>query len=146
MHLPKDWKRSKKYDKVILVYPEKSANPYPRRIRTGFIKFCVENNFDYEILHEIYDDMELQSKDVYVTIQERDLVNLVRQTRKKKLILGKDIGIISYNETPLKELLGISVISTDFKTMGESAAYMILKNKKENVMSSIILNEIQFKK
>ena len=123
----------KKYDKIILVYPEKSANPYPRRIRTGFIKFCAENKFDYEILHEIYDDMELQSKDVYVTIQERDLVNLVRQIRKKNLILGKDIGIISYNETPLKELLGISVISTDFKTMGESAAYMILKNKKENV-------------
>ncbi len=123
----------KKYDKVILVYPDKSANPYPRRIRTGFIKFCIQNNLDYEILHEIYDDMELQSKDVYVTLQERDLVNLVRQTRAKKLVLGEDIGIISYNETPLKELLGITVISTDFKTMGESAAYMILKNKKENV-------------
>ena len=77
--------------------------------------------------------MELQSKDVYVTIQERDLVNLVRQVRAKNLELGKDIGIISYNETPLKELLGITVISTDFKAMGESAAYMVLKNKKEKV-------------
>lgn len=123
----------KKYAKVILVYPEKSANPYPRRIRSGFIKFCVENKFDYEILHEIYDDMELQRKDLYVIIQERDLVNLVRQTRKMELVLGKDIGIISYNETPLKELLGITVISTDFKTMGETVAYMVLKNKKEKV-------------
>lgn len=70
---------------------------------------------------------------IYLTIQERDLVNLVRQARKKKLILGKDIGIISYNETPLKELLGITVISTDFKVMGETAAYMVLKNKKEKV-------------
>lgn len=57
----------------------------------------------------------------------------MRQARKKKLILGKDIGIISYNETPLKELLGITVISTDFKVMGETAAYMVLKNKKEKV-------------
>jgi len=77
--------------------------------------------------------MELRSKGVYITIQERDLVNLVRQVRKKELVLGKDIGIISYNETPLKELLGITVISTDFKTMGETAAYMVLKNKKEKV-------------
>ena len=41
--------------------------------------------------------------------------------------------MISYNETPLKELLGITVISTDFKAMGETAAYMVLKNKKEKV-------------
>ncbi|AVR45629.1 transcriptional regulator [Christiangramia fulva] len=123
----------KKYDKIILVYPNRSANPYPRRILTGFRKFCVTNNLDFEVLDEIYEDMELQSKDIYVTIQERDLVNLVRQTRKKRLKLGKDIGIISYNDTPLKELLGISVISTDFKTMGESAAYMVLRNKKEKV-------------
>ncbi len=123
----------RKYDKIILVYPRKSVNPYPRRILHGFKQFCMENEFDFEVLDEIYDDMELQSKDVYVTIQERDLVNLVRQVRAKNLELGKDIGIISYNETPLKELLGITVISTDFKAMGESAAYMVLKNKKEKV-------------
>ncbi len=123
----------KKYDKIILVYPTKSANPYPKRILHGFRKFCIQHNFDHEILDEIYEDMELQSKDVYITIQERDLVNLVRQTRAKNLILGQDIGIISYNETPLKELLGITVISTDFKVMGESAAYMALTNKKEKV-------------
>ena len=125
--------RIKKYDKIILVYPSKSPNPYPRRILHGFQQFCWENNLDFEILDEIYDEMDLQSKDVYITIQERDLVNLVRQVRKKNLVLGKDIGIISYNETPLKELLGITVISTDFKVMGESAAYMLLKNKKEKV-------------
>ncbi|MDT0688935.1 GntR family transcriptional regulator [Salegentibacter sp. F188] len=121
------------YDKLILVYPDKSANPYPRRILKGFQQFCREYDLDYEVLEEIYDDMELLSKDVYITIQERDLVNLVRQIRKKDLTLGKDIGIISYNETPLKELLGITVISTDFKAMGECAAYMVLKNKKERV-------------
>lgn len=77
--------------------------------------------------------MELQEKDIFVTIQERDLVNLVKQIRQNNLELGKDIGIISYNETPLKELLGITVITTDFKAMAETAAYMILKNKREQV-------------
>jgi DNA-binding LacI/PurR family transcriptional regulator len=47
--------------------------------------------------------------------------------------LGKDIGVISYNDTPLKDLLGITVISTDFQVMGETAAYMILKKKRETV-------------
>jgi DNA-binding transcriptional regulator YhcF (GntR family) len=131
----------RKYDKIILVYPNKSANPYPRRIVHGFQQFCREFDLDFEILDEIYEDMELLRKDVYITIQERDLVNLVRQVRSKELSLGKDIGIISYNETPLKELLGITVISTDFKTMGETAAYMVLKNKKEKVKNAFMYIE-----
>lgn len=125
--------RLEKYHKLILVYPEKSIFPYPRRILHGFKKFCGEHDFNFEILNEIYEHMELQSKDVYITIEEMDLVNLVRQVRAKKLKIGKDIGIISYNETPLKDLLDITVISTDFKAMGETAAYMVLKNKKEKV-------------
>ena len=75
--------------------------------------------------------MDLDSKDAYVVIEENDLVNLVRQVRKENLTLGKDIGIISYNDTPLKDLLGINVVSTHFKAMGETAAYLVLNNKKE---------------
>ena len=77
--------------------------------------------------------MELRAKDAYIIIEEMDLVNLVKQIRDKKFELGQDIGIISYNDTPLKDLLGITVISTDFQVMGETAAYMILKKKKEVV-------------
>lgn len=123
----------RKYEKLILVYPDKSIHPYPFRIVRGFENFCRDFKLDYEILDEIYPDMELQDRDIFITIRERDLVNLVKQIRQKKLKLGEDIGIISYNETPLKELLGITVITTDFKAMGESAAYMILKNKRESV-------------
>ncbi len=131
--LTEGYNRLKTYDKLILVYPDKSVHPYPIRILNGFRKFCVKCNFDFEILSEIYDDMELQSKDLYITIEEMDLVNLVRQVRNKNLKLGEDIGIISYNDTPLKELLGITVISTDFKAMGETAAEFVLKNKKEKI-------------
>src|SRR5690606_4577121 len=131
--LKEGFDRLSKYDKLILVYPDKSVHPYPRRILHGFRKFCAECKFDFEVLTEIYDDMELQSKDAYITIEEMDLVNLVRQVRKKELKLGEDIGIISYNDTPLKELLGITVISTDFKAMGETAAYLVLNDKRERV-------------
>ena len=123
----------RKYDRIILVYPSKSVNPYPRRIVHGFKHFCQKYDFEFEILDEVYEDMDFESIDVYITIEEMDLVNLVRQIQNRKLVMGKDIGVISYNETPLKELLGITVISTDFKAMGETAAYMILKNKKETV-------------
>ena len=48
-------------------------------------------------------------------------MNLIKISHEKKLKLGKDIGIISYNDTPLNKVLagGIAVISTDFNKMGE---------------------------
>tara|TARA_B110000003_G_C16288078_1_gene393715 strand:- start:397 stop:606 length:210 start_codon:yes stop_codon:yes gene_type:complete len=44
--------------------------------------------------------------------------------------MEKDIKVLSYNNNPLKELLEISVISTDFNMMGDVAAHMILNNEK----------------
>lgn len=126
----------KRYEKLILVYPRKSVYPYPTRILQGFQKFCTDFNFSFEVLDEIYSDMELQPKDAYIIIEENDLVSLVKQIRDKKFEMGKDIGVISYNDTPLKDLLGITVISTDFDAMGETAAYMIQSKKKEVVKNA----------
>jgi DNA-binding LacI/PurR family transcriptional regulator len=137
--------RLKRYKKLILVYPRKTMYPYPQEILQGFKNFCTDFNFDFEVLDEIYPDMELRAHDAYIIIEETDLVNLVKQIRDKNFTAGKDIGIISYNDTPLKDLLGITVISTDFQVMGETAAYMILKKKKEqvkNVFSFINRNSI----
>ncbi len=121
------------YKKIMLIYPEKAVYPYPRRILHGFKKFCIQHSLDFEIHNEIYNDMVLKKGDLFITIEESDLVNLVKQIRDDEFILGKDIGVISYNDTPLKELLGITVISTDFKAMGETAAQMILNKEKGKV-------------
>lgn len=121
------------YEKLILIYPDKAVYPYPRRILHGFRKFCVEYSINFEILNEVYDDMILKKGDLFITIEESDLVSLVKQIRDSKFTLGENIGIISYNDTPLKELLGITVMSTDFKVMGESASRMIMNNEKGTV-------------
>ncbi len=125
--------RLQQYDKLILVYPKKALHPYPLEILSGIQEFCNDFNFDYEVLETIYPDMDLQAKDAFITIEEMDLVNLVKQIRDQGFQPGKDIGVISYNDTPLKDLLGITVVSTDFQAMGETAAYMIQKKKKEKV-------------
>jgi DNA-binding transcriptional regulator YhcF (GntR family) len=125
-----------KYTKLILVFPDEKINSYPQAIKNGFNLFCDEFGFDFEILEKIYPDMELQSNDVYILIEESDLVELLKQIKAQNIRLGQDLGIISYSDSPLKELLGITVMSTDFKAMGETAAYMILKNKKETVKNA----------
>ncbi|MCM5661655.1 GntR family transcriptional regulator [Galbibacter mesophilus] len=123
----------KTYKKLFLIYPEKSVYPYPRRILHGFRKFCVEFGIDFDIIDEIYEDIILKEGDLFITIEESDLVNLIKQIREKDLVLGENIGVISYNDTPLKELLGITVISTDFKKMGETAAQMIINKEKGKI-------------
>ena len=122
-----------KYEKLFMAYPENSVYPYPKRILHGFRKFCVEHNIDFEVLDEIYDDMILKKGDLFIIITESDLVNLVNQIRNQEFELGSDIGVISYNDTPLKQLLGITCISTDFRAMGETAARMIMDKEKGKV-------------
>lgn len=128
--LSKGINKISKYKKIALVYPEKSIYPYPKRILHGFVKFCMENDKDYEILNEICDDMVLNKGDLFITIKESDLVNLINQIRHNELTLGEYIGVISYNDTPLKDLLGIATMTTNFKIMGETAAQMILNNER----------------
>jgi len=68
-------------------------------------------------------------------------VNLIKKCNEQELVVGKDVGIISYNETPLKEILldGITTISTDHDQMGKSAARLIMQNKTESIKNPFTL-------
>lgn len=122
-----------KYDKLILVYPTKLSFPFPVSILDGFILFCEQHCFDFEIIEDIKTDINFNIKCVFITIEDGNLVKLLNQIKENKVIIGKEVGIVSYNDTPLKSIMGISVFSTDFKKMGKTAAEFILKNKKEIV-------------
>jgi DNA-binding LacI/PurR family transcriptional regulator len=95
----------------------------------GFHKFCFENKFNFNVFDSI-ESSNPGKGDVFLVVSDHDLVDLLKISLKNNWKLGKDIGILSYDETPLKEILagGISVISTDFRKMGIMAAEMI-KNR-----------------
>ncbi|GGZ16545.1 transcriptional regulator [Echinicola pacifica] len=123
------------YKKIILVFPENHIYPYPTEIKDGFEMFCEDMNCNSEIIDKIYPDMEFEPGDAYIIIDEEDLINFLQQTRNTELSLGHDVGVISYNDTPLKKVLDISVLSTDFEVMADSVAYMLKKNKCETVQN-----------
>lgn len=66
--------------------------------------------------------------EVYINLMEDDLVKILDRVLESGMTIGKDIGVISYNETPLKKFIlnGITTILTDFAHMGTSAARMII--------------------
>ncbi len=120
-----------KYHTLKLIFPEKSY--FPDEIIQGFQKFCHQFAFNQKIVNDISTEVILPGE-VYVNLMEDDLVSLIEKIGSLNLVIGKDVGVISYNETPLKKLLlnGITTISTDFKLMGSLAAEMIKKKLHEH--------------
>jgi DNA-binding LacI/PurR family transcriptional regulator len=73
---------------------------------------------------------KIRSGTTYIVTTESDLAVLVKMARSQDLRLGVDIGIISFNETALKELLDITVITTDFEAMGRTALIVFYSGSK----------------
>jgi len=136
--LSEAWETLKKHDRMVLIFPENSY--YPKDIMEGFINFCNTYEFNYKIINDIRKS-KLRPGEVYINVMEDDLVYLLDMVPASGLEVGKDIGIISYNETPLKKFIlnGITTISTDFKAMGEKAAELILSNKKVHIENSFAI-------
>ncbi|GEC78090.1 GntR family transcriptional regulator [Flavobacterium aquatile] len=120
-----------KYEKLILIFP---GFREPIGMKIGFEKFCLDHHFKHEIITE-FKNRTIKKGEVYIIPDDRDLVNVIEQSKFQELILGSDYGIISYNETPLKKIVenGITTISTDFKEMGQLLATMILKGRKDQI-------------
>jgi len=120
-----------KYHTLKLIFPDKSY--FPKGIIKGFYRFCQQYAFNHLLVSDIEDE-PISAGEVYINLMEDDLVKLLDRVISLKLKIGKEVGIISYNETPLKKFIlnGITTISTDFKQMGEIAARLVLENSKQH--------------
>jgi DNA-binding transcriptional regulator YhcF (GntR family) len=122
----------KKYESLQIIFPEYTY--HAKEILNGFYRFCKQYAFNYSVIHEI-DQESITKGTVYISLMENDLVVLIEKILATGLEVGKDVGVISYNETPLKKIIlnGITTISTDFEKMGIKAAQMILNNEKDHL-------------
>jgi DNA-binding LacI/PurR family transcriptional regulator len=87
-------------------------------------------------------NITIEPHTVYISLMEDDLVTLIKKILEAKLHVGTEVGIISYNETPIKQIIlnGITTISADFKMMGETAARMILERTGKHEAVALNLN------
>lgn len=123
----------KKYKKLILVVP--SHISHFAQVEDGFEKFIAETGFPARICTEIKEE-EFRVGNVYVTLRatdDRDMVRVIKLCRSHRYQLGTDIGLITYNDTDVKEILegGITTIAVDFKRMGQLTAQKILDKTRD---------------
>lgn len=121
-----------KYHTLNLIFPEDSY--HPREIIRGFTTFSRQYAFNYHVIHSIK-QADIKAGNVYINLMENDLVALIEKIMAQKLAVGTDVGVISYNETPLKKIIlnGITTISTDFEKMGQTAAQLIMEHSFEKI-------------
>lgn len=121
-----------KYETLKIIFPADSY--YPLEIVKGFRRFCQDYAFNYKVISKIGQE-EIKKGEAYISVMEDDLVPLIERIIQMNLKVGEEVGIISYNETPIKKIIlnGITTISTDFAEMGRMAARLILRESHEHM-------------
>ena len=121
----------RKYKRFIYLYPEFTY--HPKESIDYFNDFCKNHQIEAEIMTNSK-KLDIQAGDLYLMVSDRMLSRFLDQCDQKKLQPGKDVGVISYNETPMKKYVkdGITVISTDFELMGRKAAEFVINGEPIN--------------
>lgn len=117
-----------KYNKFIMIFP---GGKEPVERVYGFNKYCSEFGLPHEVIKSL-ENLRIKKGEVYFLVTDRNLVNLIKMAVNEGLQIGSDIGIVSFNDTLLKEVVagGITTISTDFSHMGERLAQMVTNKEK----------------
>lgn len=122
-----------KYEKFIYLYP--SFTYHPKISIDFFEKFCNNHKIQHKTLYDIK-KFDVQKGELYLLVSDRTLARFLDQCHLKNLLPGHDVGVISYNETPMKKYVkdGITVISTDFELMGKKIAEFVSTGEKVNMV------------
>lgn len=119
------------YRKLTLVLSTDRFQFVPEGIITGFRNFCQHYHISGEVANT-FSSTEIGKGAAYLLFADRDMIDFIREVNRRNLKLGKDVGLISYDDTPMKEILegGITVISTNFEQMGRTVGQLVTQRKK----------------
>ena len=121
----------KKYQKLNLIALNHNQ---PKSLIKGFIQFCEEKEIPFEIIEKT-SEQHLIKGELFIIPDDKILLRIIKKMKRQNFVLGQDIGVISYNDTLLKEIVegGITTITTDFNEMGKKLAQMILNKEQEKI-------------
>lgn len=123
----------RKYKRIILI---QKSEKEPEERYCGIQHFCMENGFQSMLIASLT-GFGIKDGDLFITPEDRELVELLKRTKEENMIPGRNFGVISYNDDPVKEILagGISTLSTDFAMMGYTLAGLV-KDKNLQTLSN----------
>lgn len=125
----------RKYRQVIIITSAQSlygaiiAPGIRKMLSSEGIRCCLEKQFDPAMM---------TPGTLFIVLcgqLDTDHFTIMREATSRGYALGKDIGLVSYNDEPVNEFIcgGLTCISSDFEQMGRTAADMINKRKMYSV-------------
>ena len=117
-----------KYNSFTLYYPEFTY--HPKITIDYFEKFCTEFGIKYKVIFDS-EQFKIENGGLYFLVSDRTLAKFLDQCEENGFEPGREVGVISYNDTPMKKYVknGITVISTNFELMGQKAAEFVAFGK-----------------
>lgn len=126
-----------KYSSINLISSQNY--PFAHCISNALSQFAKQHHFDFHFYTEV-NQTTIRSEEAYLILSEQYLADTIKITQELGYQLGIDIGLVSYHDSPLKEILagGITVVTTDHAQLGRSAASLILTNKKDHIRNPFL--------
>jgi DNA-binding LacI/PurR family transcriptional regulator len=116
-----------RFDEMIFYHSPDSLDP--KEIVPAFKKFLKNFKIKGRILPE-YKAGSVEKGKVYITLDNFALWQIMKDCKAKGLRPGKDAGILSFNDEPAKEIIGITTLSTNFSLMGKRAGQAVMRREK----------------
>lgn len=123
-----------KYNHYIIIFPGEKE---PIGMVKGFKKYCEADDVRHSVISNL-ENHTIEKGQLFLIPDDRQLVEILESCEKNNVMIGEDVGIISYNETPLKKVVsgGITTISTDFFKMGQRLAEMLNNSERGHIENS----------
>ena len=123
----------RRYEALHIVYNDKFQY-MPAGYVEGAYRFAGEFRFPVYVEPGFNMDNILPGH-CYMAVSERDLAAIIKSITTKGLKIKEDIGLMSLDDTPLKEVLvgGITTLTTDFELMGRNAAELIKSGERRRI-------------
>lgn len=126
--------RLRRYQRLTLILSKDHFQYIPTTLLDGFYRFSRDSGLPGVVVENYHDEL-VRPGEAFLLFAERDLIAFIKQVNRTGLALGQDVGLISYDDTPVKEILagGITVISTDFARMGQTAGELLTNRTRAKV-------------
>jgi DNA-binding transcriptional regulator YhcF (GntR family) len=90
-----------KYDSVELIYP---GGKEPVERKRAILNFCESQELPVNV-NDTFDSSKVEEGKVFFVHSDRNLVALIKVVQSKGLRLGDQVGVVSFNDTELKEVV-----------------------------------------
>jgi DNA-binding transcriptional regulator YhcF (GntR family) len=131
--------RLRDFDEFLFYYHPNSMMPI--EILRAYKKFLKDHNIKGGV-RKNYEAGSVEKGKAYFIIDNIDLFQFLKDCKEKNLKLGVDVGILSHNDDPMKEIIadGITTYATDFGLIGtKSAQFVLTREKIQETMPMVLI-------